>query len=325
MVVGCPKCKTKLKVADEKLTPEGVRFKCPKCSTILLVKKPAVQIKPLENKVIVAHENPAIVERIKKVLSQRGYSVITSYDGIDSMIKAVKELPFLAILDVALPKIYGFELCKRLKERAETKEIKIILISSIYDKTRFRREPTSLHGADDYIEEHQIEDLLPDKIDVLRGVKPKEEIAEKPKEPVLEKLQPKVEMPSKEEATVKSAVPPPVTPPPVMPSPVTPPSVTLPPVTPPSPEPEIKAEADEAVEKAKRLARTIVSDIYLYSSSKMEEAIKNKNFYTVFASEVKEGTKLYDGRVSPEVRSKGDFFREAIDNFIENKKKTLKI
>ena len=310
MVVGCPKCKTKLKVADEKLTPEGVRFKCPKCSTILLVKKPAVQIKPLENKVIVAHENPAIVERIKKVLSQRGYSVITSYDGIDSMIKAVKELPFLAILDVALPKIYGFELCKRLKERAETKEIKIILISSIYDKTRFRREPTSLHGADDYIEEHQIEDLLLDKIDVLRGAKPTEKIAEKPKEPVLEKLQPKVEIPSKEEATVKAAMPPPVTPPPV---------------TPPPPKPEIKVEADEAVEKARRLARTIVSDIYLYSSSKMEEAIKNKNFYTVFASEVKEGTKLYDGRISPEVRSKGDFFREAIDNFIENKKKTLKI
>ena len=189
MIVGCPKCKTKLKVADEKLKPEGVRFKCPKCSTVLLVKKPAVQIKPLENKLIVAHENPAIVERINKLLTQKGYAVIVSYDGIDTMIKAIKELPFLAILDVALPKIYGFEVCKRLKERAETKAIKVILISSIYDKTRYRREPISLYGADDYIEEHEIEDLLMDKIDVLRGVKPKEEIAEKPKEPVFEKPQ----------------------------------------------------------------------------------------------------------------------------------------
>ena len=305
MVVGCPKCKIKLKVADEKLTPEGIRFKCPKCSTVLLVKKPAVQIKPLENKVIVAHENPAIVERVNKLLTQKGYSVIVSYDGIDTMMKAVKELPFLAILDVALPKIYGFEVCKRLKERAETKEIKVILISSIYDKTRYRREPTSFHGADDYVEEHAIEDLLMDKIDVVRGVKPKEEIAEKPKEPVVEKSQPKVEMPAppKVEAALKAAAP----------------------QAAPPPKPEIKVEADEAVEKARRLARTIIADIYLYSSAKMEEAIKSNNFYTVFASEVKEGTKLYDGRISPEVRSKGNFFREAIDNFIENKKKVLKI
>ncbi|MEK7332479.1 MAG: zinc-ribbon domain-containing protein [Nitrospirota bacterium] len=122
MIVGCPKCKTKLKVADEKLTPEGVRFKCPKCSTVLLVKKPAVQIKPLENKLIVAHENPAIVERINKLLTQKGYAVIVSYDGIDTMIKAIKELPFLAILDVALPKIYGFEVCKRLKSGQKQKQ-----------------------------------------------------------------------------------------------------------------------------------------------------------------------------------------------------------
>ena len=297
MVVVCPKCKIKLKVADEKLRPEGTRFKCPKCSTALLVKKPAVRIKPIGNKVIVAHEVPSIVERINKVLTQKGYAVITAHDGIEAMIKSIKELPFLAILDVALPKIYGFEVCKRLKERTETKEIKVILISSIYDKTRYRREPISLYGADDYIEEHQIEDLLIEKIDVLKGVKKKEEIVEKPEEPVFEKPQPKVVPPA------QAAVPPKVIAP---------------------PKEEIKVEADEAVEKARRLARTIVSDIYLYSSTKMEKAIKNNTFYSEFAPEIKEGVKLYEGRVPQEVRNKGDFFREAIGNFIENKKKVLK-
>ncbi|MBI4691065.1 MAG: zinc-ribbon domain-containing protein [Nitrospirae bacterium] len=295
MVVGCPKCKMKLKVADEKLTPEGTRFKCPKCSTVLLVKKPAVQIKPLENKVIVAHENPSIVGRISNILTKNGYAVITSNDGIDVMIKAVRELPSLAILDVALPKIYGFEICKRLKERAETKAIKVILISSLYDKTRYRREPVSLYGSDDYIEEHRIEDLLMEKIDVLKGVKPKEEVAEKPKGPVLEK--PKVE------TLPRAAVQPQVK------SPL---------------KEEIKAAPDEAVERAKRLARTIISDIYLYSTAKMDASIKNNNFYSEFAAELKEGLKLYNGRISQVVRNKGDFFHEAIENFIENKKKTIK-
>jgi len=288
----------KLKVADEKLTPEGTRFKCPKCSTVLLVRKPAVQIRPSENKVIVAHENPVIIERTSKVLTQKGYAVITARDGIEVMIKAIKELPFLALLDVALPKIYGFEVCKRLKERAETKEIKVILISSIYDKTRYRREPNSLYGADDYIEEHHIEELLIDKIDAIKGVKGKEEVVEKPKEPILKKPQPIAETP------IQAAVQPRVTAP---------------------PKGEIKIGTDEAVEKARRLARTIISDIYLYSSSKMENAIKNNTVYSEFAPEIKEGVKLYEGRISHEVRNKGDFFREAIDNFIENKKKTLKI
>ena len=290
MVVGCPKCKIKLKIADEKLTPEGVRFKCPKCSAVLLVKKPAVQIKPLEGKVIVAHEDPAIVEKMSNFLTKKGYTVITSQDGIDTMIKAIKELPFLALLDVALPKIYGFELCKRLKERPETKDIKIILICSIYDKTRYRRGPNSLHGADDYIEEHHIEDLLMEKIAALQP------FASMP--PKIEAQQPQAAIPSRPE--IKPAVKPEI-------------------------KKEIKTEADEVVEKAKRLARTIIADIYLYSSTKMEEAIKKNTFYTEFASDIKEGTKLYNGRVSQEVKNKGDFFREAIENFIENKKKTIKI
>ncbi|KKK88694.1 hypothetical protein LCGC14_2740560, partial [marine sediment metagenome] len=41
MVVGCPKCKVQLKVADEKIKPEGLKIKCPKCSTVLMVRKPA--------------------------------------------------------------------------------------------------------------------------------------------------------------------------------------------------------------------------------------------------------------------------------------------
>jgi predicted Zn finger-like uncharacterized protein len=319
VVVGCPKCKIKLKVSDEKLTPEGIKFKCPKCSAILLVKKPVVKIKPLEGKVIVAHEDPAIVEKISNFLRKKGYAVITSQDGIDAMIKAVKELPFLAILDVALPKIYGFELCKRLKERPETKDIKIILICSIYDKTRYRREPNSLYGADDYIEEHHIEDLLTEKIEMLQGLKGKrEEVTERPKEPLPEKSQPSPEKPQP-----FAAVPPEIGI--QQPHAVMSPGLGIKPAVKPEIKREVKTEADEAVEKAKRLARTIIADIYLYSSTKMEEAIKKNTFYTEFASDIKEGTKLYNGRVSQEVKNKGDFFREAIENFIENKKKTIKI
>ena len=46
MIVGCPKCKAKLKIADEKIKPEGTKIKCPKCQAVLLVKRPVKKAAP---------------------------------------------------------------------------------------------------------------------------------------------------------------------------------------------------------------------------------------------------------------------------------------
>jgi response regulator RpfG family c-di-GMP phosphodiesterase len=194
-------------------------------------------------------------------------------------------------VEVGLPKIYGFEVCKRLKLRPETKRMKFILVSSVYDKDRYKREPASLYDADDYIEEHRISDVLIDAINALRGKEParaREEKAEKPPEAAAQdKVQQVVE---------------------------------------PQFQPGEKREqpsSDEKIERARRLARTIISDIYLYNTVKADEAIKNNTFYAVFAAEIKEGLKLYDSRIAQEVRAQSDFFREAITQFIDNKKKIL--
>jgi predicted Zn finger-like uncharacterized protein len=292
VVVICPKCKTRLKVEEGKLTVEGSRFKCPKCSTFLLVKKPPVLPKKAmeKGKILIAHSNPAIISGITSLLTENGYQTITATDGIDSMVKAIKELPFLTIIEVGLPKIYGFEVCKRLKLRAETKEMKFILVSSVYDKKRYKREPSSLYDADDYIEEHKISELLIEKINTLKGIKPEKEeekFEKQPEKPVMEKP----------EQVVKPQVKPEI--------------ITA------------KAPLDEKIEKAKRLARTIMSDIYLYNTARVEKSIRNNNFYSDFAAEVKEGLKLYENRVPSEVRARGDFFKEAIENFIASKKKVL--
>jgi len=286
LLVACPKCKSRLKIADEKIAPEGSRFKCPKCSAVLLIKKPkapAPPKKPLDRKkVIVAHAEPDIVERAKKVLESAGYSVITSFDGVDMMVKTLRELPGTAVVDVALPKVFGFEVCKRLRGRPETKEMRLILISSIYDKKRYRREPVSLYGADDYIDEHKIEEKLISKIR-----------AEAPPPPQKEEI----------------------------------PKLTItPPPPPPQPKPEVKPqpkEADIDVQKARRLIRAILSDLYLYSAQKVEESIRSGKFREAFSVELNEGLKLYNQRVSEETKRKGDFFNEEIDKFIETRKKSL--
>lgn len=320
MVVVCPNCKLKLKVADEKIAPNGTRFKCPKCSAVMLVKKPAPPENVHEEKaaakttfeksslgsavrsartVIVAHGNPAITERMNSELTRTGFNVITSNDGIDLMVKISKEKPLVAVIDVALPKIFGFEVCKNLKKQQDTKDVKIILISAIYDKNRYRREPNSLYGADDYIEEHLIEDELSDKVNALINSRS----GEKPS------AAPQHEKAPDTETGITGVVT------------EEPPRFETPSVQAPT----VKAPADDGVEKAKRLARTILADIYIYSSTKADNSIKNGSFQTEFATELKEGLKLYEGRIPQNVKSKGDFFKETIENFINEKKNLLKI
>ncbi len=290
MIVLCPKCKTKLKVAEEKISDAGSRFKCPKCSTVLLIKKPkrpAVEAKPIDtNTVLVAHGNREMLIKIENVVKRAGYAVERSMDGIDAMVKIDRIKPFLTIIDVALPKIYGFEICKRIKSRHETKGIKVILVASIYDKERYKREPQSLYDADDYIEGHQIEKLLIDKIGRLSG---KVQAGELPKEQPMPPQPPAEEKPYLQKAEVSA-----------------PPEIGI-----------------EKIEKAKRLARTIVSDITLYNPKKVEEAIRRGVFFSDFSDEIKEGQKLYDSRIPEDVRAVGDFYKEAIGNFIIKKKKAM--
>lgn len=294
MVVICPKCKTRLKVDETKLSPEGSRFKCPKCSTVLSVKRPVPQPKKSLNdaKILLAHSNAEVLKKAASLLSGAGFNVITSSEGIDAMIKALKELPSIALLEVALPKIYGFELCKKLKSRAETKEMKIILIASVYDKNKYKRQPASLYGADDYLDEPELESELVGKVNTLR-TQGQEPVTPPPPEP----QQPQAEVfrtAPKPDNTITQTVP--------------------------NNDPGF---SNEMVEKARRLARTIINDIYLYNPAKVDASIRDDNFYSVFASDVREGQKLYDSRIPGAVRTTGDYYREAIDNFLSARKKMI--
>ena len=302
VVVVCPKCKTRLRVDDTKLSLQGSRFKCPKCSTVLVVKKPVVQAKKAldEKKILVAHSNPSVLESVRNLLEVRGYAVITCSDGIDAMVKTIKELPFFGVIEVALPKIFGFEVCKRLKTRSETKEMKFVLVPSIYDRSKYRREPESLYGADDYIEEHELSTKLIDAIKRLKSGESAESEKSQPQSkatvppaPETRPAEKSAEAPLRKEAAA------------------------------PAPKPAAEDKTDEFTEKAKRLARTIINDIYLYNAAKVDEAIRRGNFYAVFAAEVREGLKLYENRIPKETRSKADFYREAIDNFLSAKKTSL--
>ena len=65
-------------------------------------------------------------------------------------------------------------------------------------------------------------------------------------------------------------------------------------------------------DEAKRLARTILSDILLYNQAKVKEGIEKDSLFDVLTEELAEGKKYYESMVDEEVRQANNFFNEAV-------------
>jgi DNA-binding response OmpR family regulator len=115
-------------------------------------------------KILVVDDDPDVLEAISIILEANGYEVVTARDGLDGLDKLKVEKPDLMILDLLMPKMDGFEVCKELKDprRAKYAHIPIIILSSIKEQASRRRYEleTGLQlDVDDYVEkpiEHTI-------------------------------------------------------------------------------------------------------------------------------------------------------------------------
>ena len=70
--------------------------------------------------------------------------------------------------------------------------------------------------------------------------------------------------------------------------------------------------SDQNPDEAKRLARTILSDILLYNQAKVKEGIEKDSLFDVLTEELAEGKKYYESMVDEEIRSSTNFFNEAV-------------
>ncbi len=67
-----------------------------------------------------------------------------------------------------------------------------------------------------------------------------------------------------------------------------------------------------SMDEAKRLARTILSDIVLYNQAKVKEGIEKDTLFDVLTEELNEGKKYYETMVDEEIRNRTNFFNEAV-------------
>lgn len=310
MNIQCPRCNAQTAFNPGNITPSGEKVICENCKLPFLVKQklPAAgQQASLHTKsfgvetrdeVMVANANPHFCSAMKDFLIGHGFEVILAKDGVEVLQFLEIKLPHIAIVDVALPGMYGFEICDFIKNSDKLKQIKIILLASVYDKTRYKRMPASIYGADDYIEMHHIPDQLVPKINKLLGrdiavARPSAKAMAREFEAVVideERLSEKIKDIAARD--VKVGIP-------------------------------VTGGADQAHEEAKRLARIIISDIILYNQEIMEKGLREGSLLELLKDDIREAQAYYAKRVPAEVRKNTAYLKGAFEELIGKMKKEM--
>jgi DNA-binding response OmpR family regulator len=84
---------------------------------------------PSTPRILVVDDNESLVRIIEGVLRNEGFQVLTAFDGIDGLEKAIREMPDLVILDIEMPRMNGYEVCRRLQRSEDTARIPVLMLS----------------------------------------------------------------------------------------------------------------------------------------------------------------------------------------------------
>ncbi|MBI3939445.1 MAG: response regulator [Acidobacteria bacterium] len=98
-------------------------------------------------KVLVADDDPVILNLLKKFLEKKNYEVVTACDGVDAIEKARQEKPKVVLLDIYMPRKSGLEVLKEIREL--DRDVGVIMVTAATDEA-VGRNALSM-GAFDYI------------------------------------------------------------------------------------------------------------------------------------------------------------------------------
>jgi len=93
-------------------------------------------------------DDPIIVETIVQALEEDefNYEVVSASDGFEAGLQVKHFSPDLMILDIMMPDIKGYEVCRKLKASPDTRDMKILVLSAYLDEEKFHK--MKAYGAD---------------------------------------------------------------------------------------------------------------------------------------------------------------------------------
>ena len=99
--------------------------------------------------VLVVDDNPQNVELIQAYLESLSCTTQVAVDGVDALEKVAQTKPDLILLDIMMPRMSGFEVCRRLKADPATRDIPIIMVTALNELGDIERGVES--GTDDFL------------------------------------------------------------------------------------------------------------------------------------------------------------------------------
>ena len=126
----------------------------------------------MQGKILVVDDDPDILEALTMILESQGYQVVTAQDGLEGLATLKAENPDLMILDLLMPKMDGFAVCKELQDPrwSKYKDMPILILTSVREEASRRRYEleTGLElNVDDYVEKPVSPDILLDRVEKL--------------------------------------------------------------------------------------------------------------------------------------------------------------
>ena len=122
-------------------------------------------------KILIAEDERDIRDLITFTLRFAGHEVVAAANGEEALEKALQEKPDLILMDVRMPRMTGYEACKRMKQEDSIKNIPVAFLSA---KGQEAEVQTGLEvGAVEYILKPFSPDQLTDRVRVLLSLHPK--------------------------------------------------------------------------------------------------------------------------------------------------------
>jgi len=116
----------------------------------IMGKSPAPEAQPQPSVVLVADDNEQNLELLIAYLDGlENVRVITARDGAETMDKIVAEKPDLVLLDIMMPKMSGFEVCRKVKSDPQLKSIPIVMVTALNEMGDIERGVEC--GTDDFL------------------------------------------------------------------------------------------------------------------------------------------------------------------------------
>ena len=91
-------------------------------------------------RVVIVEDDKVTQKILENALAQPGLEVLIAEDGMKGLDTIQTTKPDIAIIDMLIPKLHGVELCKRIRQNSLLQDVKIILMSAVYQFSTFRME-----------------------------------------------------------------------------------------------------------------------------------------------------------------------------------------